>query len=125
MVTCLSHMIKDHSLDIICLQETHKKKYTYSFMRRLDSYKNFVWEFIPSIGKSGGIMCGVRQSKFDITSWVRRKYILQVNTFDANKKIPSTLGVVYGATHDDYKQEFLMELVAATSATLLFLLCFI
>jgi len=63
MVSCLSDLIKDHSLDFICLQETHKKSYKDSFMRRLDAYNNFVWDFIPSVGKAGGILCGVRKNK--------------------------------------------------------------
>src|SRR4051812_30025864 len=97
VVTCLSDMIKDHSLDFVCLQETHKKKYTKSFMRRLDGHKSFIWNSIPFVGKSESIFCGFRQNKFDIISWIKKRYILQVNLFDVDKKMSWALCVVYGA----------------------------
>ena len=66
MMTCFSDLIKDHSLDFLCLQETMKKKFSSSFFRNIDPYKIFEWNWIPSIGKSGGMLCGVKKEKLEI-----------------------------------------------------------
>uniref|UniRef100_A0A453HVY3 Endonuclease/exonuclease/phosphatase domain-containing protein n=1 Tax=Aegilops tauschii subsp. strangulata TaxID=200361 RepID=A0A453HVY3_AEGTS len=68
MATCLSDMISDHSLDFLGLQETMKKKFTPKCLRRIDPFDIFQWNWVPSIGKSGGILCGVRRDTLDIIS---------------------------------------------------------
>ena len=68
MATCLSDMISDHSLDFIGLQETMKEHFTPKCIRRIDPFGLFHWEWIPSVGKSGGILSGVRHDTLDVTS---------------------------------------------------------
>ena len=110
MKTCLSHMIKDHSLDFLCLQETLKKNFLDSYFRKLDPYNLFEWEWIPSIGKAGGILCGVRKEKFEVVAWRKGRFILQVSLYDINMKKIWTLCSVYGAAHEGDKNDFLSEL---------------
>uniref|UniRef100_A0A453R1C1 Endonuclease/exonuclease/phosphatase domain-containing protein n=1 Tax=Aegilops tauschii subsp. strangulata TaxID=200361 RepID=A0A453R1C1_AEGTS len=69
MATCLLDLISDHhSLDFIGLQETMKKNFTPKCIRRIDPFGLFHWEWIPYVGKSGGILSGVRHDTLDITS---------------------------------------------------------
>ena len=86
MATCLSDMISDHSLDFIGLQETMKEHFTPKCIRRIDPFGLFHWEWIPSVGKSGGILGGVRQDTMEIISCTKRKYVLQLNLHDKKKK---------------------------------------
>jgi hypothetical protein len=65
MANCFSEMIRDCCLDFISLQETMNKSYSFSFFRRSDP-SGFFLQLIPSIGKSGGILCGMRQETFGV-----------------------------------------------------------
>lgn len=67
MASCISGLIHSHDLDLVCLQETMKRKYSPAFFRKLDPGDLFQWDWIPSVGKSGGILCGTRCSTFDIS----------------------------------------------------------
>ena len=110
MSSCLSHMIRDHSLDFVCLQETHKKKFQDGYFRKIDPYTAFEWDWFPSVGKSGGILCGVRKERFEVVAWKKGRFILQVVVYDIKIKKIWTLCTVYGAAHDSDKQDFLIEL---------------
>ena len=111
MVPCLADMIKDHSLDFVCIQDTHKRDFKKCFLRRIDCHDIFEWDWIPSIGRSGGMLCGVKKNKFDLVSCVKRKYSMQMNLFDTSINVFWSLCCVYGAAHEEDKQEFLVELV--------------
>uniref|UniRef100_A0A8I6X100 Endonuclease/exonuclease/phosphatase domain-containing protein n=1 Tax=Hordeum vulgare subsp. vulgare TaxID=112509 RepID=A0A8I6X100_HORVV len=63
MATCLTDLIRDHSLDFLRLQETMKKDFSPKCLRRLDPFDLFKWEWIPSRGISGASMwSSVRRS---------------------------------------------------------------
>ena len=66
MATRLSDMISDHSLDFLGLQETMNKNFSPKCLRRIDPFGSFHWNWIPSAGKTGGILYGVRCDKLDI-----------------------------------------------------------
>jgi hypothetical protein len=53
-------LILEHNADFIGLQETMKKKYTYKFFRTIDPNRAFGWYWLPSKGRSGGILCGIK-----------------------------------------------------------------
>lgn len=115
MTTCFSDLIKEHSLDFLCLQETMKKKFPSSFFRKIDPYNTFDWNWIPSASKSGGLFCGVKKEKLEVVSWSLGKYILQVTVFYVEKQCVWALLNVYGAAHDEHKYEFLEELASFCS----------
>ena len=84
-------------------------------MRRIDKYRLFNWNYIPSVGKSGSILCGTKMESFDVVSCVQHKYILLINVFDKHNQVPWTVCTVYGAAHEDQKREFLVELAEVCS----------
>ena len=86
MASCLTDIINANKVDFIGLQETMKKNYKPSFFRRFDPHSEFRWEWIPSIGKSGGILCGSRLETLEVIDVVRGKFILQLNLFDKIKR---------------------------------------
>ena len=86
MKTSLSHIISGHSLDFLCLQETFKKNFLESYFRKLEPHKLLEWEWIPSIGKVGGILCGVKKDKFEVIAWRKGRFILQVSLYDISMK---------------------------------------
>ena len=110
MSTCLTDMIDANGIDFIGLQETMNETYKASFFRKLDPRQRFHWEWNPSRGKSGGILCGISKDNFDILATRSGKYILQLDLLDKIKNCSWSLMIVYGAAHDEYKPEFIAEL---------------
>ena len=66
-------------------------------------------------GKSGGILCGVRKDLFYVGSFQQGEFMLQMNLWDKIKKVKWIFLVVYGATQDENKMNFLSELSAFCS----------
>lgn len=54
----ISNMINEFQLDFIGVQETMKKKFTDQCFRKIDVQKSYAWNWVPSRGKSGGVLCG-------------------------------------------------------------------
>jgi hypothetical protein len=110
MSSYLTELIHEHALDFIGFQETMKREYSSKFFRRLDPGGIFFWKWIPSIGKAGGILCGVRHETLGVVSFKFGKYILRFDLWDNLKKCKWSLLVVYGSAHEEFKKEFLVEL---------------
>ena len=104
MAACHTGMVKDHNLDFICLQETMKKEYKASFFRKIDPGGIFFWKWISSVGKSGGILCGVKQDTFGVLGHKIGDFTLRMDLWDNAKKCKWSLLTVYGPAHDDRKK---------------------
>ena len=85
--TCFSDIIKDHSLDFVGVQETKKNTFEPKYLRRIDPFGSFQWNWIPSVGKSGGILCGVRSDKLEIIFCVKGKHMLHLVLLDRPSKL--------------------------------------
>ncbi|PNT69281.1 hypothetical protein BRADI_3g52631v3, partial [Brachypodium distachyon] len=116
MIVCLSDLFHANSLNFICLQETKKKDYKQCFFRRLDPGNDFFWKWVPSRGRSGGMLCGVRNESFEVSTCKLGNYVLQLNLWDKKKKERWSLLTVYGAAHPEFREEFLAELAAFCNA---------
>jgi hypothetical protein len=55
-------------------------------IRVIDPQKNYLWKWIPSNGKSGGILSGINVNSMDVGSFTEGKFILQLNLWDKIKK---------------------------------------
>ena len=66
MSVIVKDILADNVVDFVGLQETMKKTYSDAFFRKIDTSKKYAWHWIPSEGKSGGILCGVNLEKFDV-----------------------------------------------------------
>ena len=53
-----------------------KKNFSSKCMRKLDPFNTFEWVWIPSCGKSGGIIVGARRDSLDIESHKKGKYMI-------------------------------------------------
>jgi hypothetical protein len=73
---------------------------------------NYFWKWIPSRGKSGGILCGIKNDSLDVSAFKSGKYMLQFVLWNKNKKCTWFLIVVYGAAHEENKTKFLTELAS-------------
>ena len=106
----IKELIWDHRADFIGIQETMKKNYSDKFFRKIDNAKEFSWYWIPSNGKSGGLLSGIRNDRFDVESFDSGEFMITANVFDKNLKKHLSLVNVYGPAQDVLKDSFLAEL---------------
>lgn len=110
MNSFVKELLYEFKVDFIGLQETIKSTYPDSFFRKIDLGKLFAWKWLPAIGKSGGILCGVRVDRFDIINVETGNFSLVANVFDKKFKKSLVLATVPGPAHDEGKEQFLTEL---------------
>ena len=108
--TFLKNLIFQYQFDFIGLQETMVVDCDNSLFRKFDSLQQYLWEWIPSRGKSRGILVGIKTSRFDVGSFKKGDYILQMNLWDKEIRMKWNLMIVYGAAQEEHKIDFLTEL---------------
>ena len=113
--TFLNNLIFEHKFHFIGLQETQQADIDDKTIRLIDPAGNYLWKWIPSKGKSGGILSGINTDIYDVGSFHEGKYILQLNIFDRERKLKWNFLNVYGAPQEENKIEFLTELASFCS----------
>lgn len=81
-----------------------------SIIKNFDPTQLYLWEWAPSIGKSGGILVGINIEFLDVGSFGKADYILQMNLWDKQKREKWNLLIVYGTAQVADKDDFLSEL---------------
>ncbi|KAG5022915.1 hypothetical protein JHK85_019257 [Glycine max] len=61
-------MVKEHHIDLLCLQETKKEIVNKNMCQALWGNSDFSWETCPSANSAGGILCVWNQSSFKVES---------------------------------------------------------
>ena len=79
-------------------------------LKKIDPNGISLWKWIPSRGKSGGILSGVNNDVLEVGSFIEGKYMLQMTLWDKSKKIKWNFINVYGSAQEENKREFLTEL---------------
>jgi hypothetical protein len=62
----IKNLLSETGADFIGLQETMKRKYTDKFFRNIDPNRFYAWLWLPSQGRSGGILCGIKKENMDL-----------------------------------------------------------
>ena len=71
----LHDMIVDNKIDILAIQETKKENFTTRILDFI-STKFDIWQWVPSIGRSGGILFGCDSTKFRYLSHTTHQFSL-------------------------------------------------
>lgn len=109
----LQNVIQGLEVDFLGIQETMRKTFTAGFFRGIDPLNQFAWKWVPSYGKSGGILGGFRIERFDILDHSMGRYHIKVKVWDTKLKLKYYVIIVYGSAQEEMKDEFLVELGAA------------
>jgi hypothetical protein len=102
---------RDYNLDFPAISETGKRDYAQSFLDRLSGGINFQWFSRPPRGRSGGMLLGVRADTMDVLASSDGEYHIKLTIRNKADDFIWSLVVVYGAAQDDFKADFLCELV--------------
>jgi len=79
-------------------------------LKNIDPNGIYLWKWISSRGKSGGILSGVNNDVLEVGSFIEGKYMLQMTLWDTSKKIKWNFINVYGSSQEENKREFLTKL---------------
>ena len=111
----LKDLILEHNFHFIALQETMVENIEDKILRKIDPKETYLWKWLPSRGKSGGILSGVNLEVLDVGSFHEEKYLLQLTLWDKQMKQKWDFINMYGAAHEENKLEFLTELARVCS----------
>jgi exonuclease III len=105
-------LIGDENFDFLCFQETMMHDFSYSCIRQVDPRRNYLWDWLPAIERSSGILSRFKLERFDVGVRNQGKFILQHTLWDKMLSKKWSVLNIYGAAHDDQKDDFLVELAA-------------
>jgi hypothetical protein len=93
----IAHCVNDHKLDFVAISET--------------SRRDFVWTSQPPRGCSGGILLGVHVDTMEVIAHSGGDYHIKLHVRNRADNFVWSLVAVYGAAQDEFKANFLRELV--------------
>ena len=114
--TLIKDLLRNHKIDIVCLQETIKQDFTDFELQGLEVGENFYWCWLPAVGHSGGMLLGLRDSVFEVESTDRGQYFLSANFLHRPYNFPMTIIGVYGPANHSASAEFLDEISAKVAS---------
>lgn len=99
----LIDVLRDNKIDIVAIQETKKDTFSNRFLRSYSSHID-LWHWIPSIGRSGGVLFGYTSSKFDIIDVQLKIHSLTIILHDKQQQIDWMFTTAYAPIDRSLKQ---------------------
>ncbi|KAJ1297557.1 hypothetical protein BS78_01G385700 [Paspalum vaginatum] len=109
----ISEALRDHNLDFLAVMETGKQDMSKVNLAHLSGGADFTWHCLPSRGRSGGILLGVRVNALDVSLIVEGEFYIKFHLCNRTDNFKWILMAVYGPAQDEIKSAFLTELVRA------------
>lgn len=106
----LRNLILEHNFHLIALQETMQESIEDKIIRSIDPNQEYLWKWISSRGRSGGILSGVNLELYDVGSFFERNFALQLNLWYKKNKVKWNFINLHGAAQEENKNDFLAEL---------------
>jgi hypothetical protein len=107
----IAHCINDHNLDFVTISETGRRDFSQTLLDRLSGGVEFEWTSRPPRGRSGGILLGVRTDTMEVLARLGGDYHIKLHICNKADNFTWSLVVVYGAAQEEFKADFLRELV--------------
>jgi hypothetical protein len=83
-----------------------KRKVDSSIWRKFDLDNSYNWLWSLSVGHSGGILCGIKSSRFNVIAFSVGIYFVKAKVSDLKLQKEYWLIIVYGAAQDEDKDLF-------------------
>lgn len=75
----LSDFLQRNKIDVIFLQETIKQDFALQELESLEFGDKFFWSWLPTVGHSGGMLLGFRDSMFEVGSMEKGNFFLSAS----------------------------------------------
>lgn len=105
----LHDIIVDHKIDLIAIQETKKEKFNNRVLKSISTHFD-IWEWVPSIGRSSGILFGCDSSKFSYISHTAHQFSLDIHLECKTDGHKWQVTIVYGPVDRSKKPDLWIEL---------------
>jgi mannosylglycoprotein endo-beta-mannosidase len=105
----LRETIREEGVCFIGLCETIKSNYTPNWLKKIAGNRNFAWESVPPVGRSGGILLGVDTDYHEILETETGEHFIRMKLSDRMSRLGWNLIVVYGPAQLEDKESFLEE----------------
>jgi len=102
----ITNKIEESSCSIICIQETKRDSFDTPFVRKFAPRRFDNFDFIPSIGASGGILVMWNSSHFTGVVLERKQYALTIQFTSVHNLDSWKLSTVYGPCQEPLRSEF-------------------
>lgn len=99
--------IVEAQCDIICLQETKKENFDAPFLRKICPAVFDCFDFLPSVGASGGILVAWKGNTFDAIRLSHNNYSLTLEFCSRHNNTKWTLTCIYAPCTPEGKGAFL------------------
>jgi hypothetical protein len=107
----IAHCINDHNLGFVAISETGRRDFSQTLLDRLSGGVEFEWTSRPPRGRSGGILLGVRTDTMEVLARSDGDYHIKLHIRNKADNFTWSLVAVYGAAQEEFKADFLRELV--------------
>jgi hypothetical protein len=107
----IAHCINDHNLDFVAISETCRRDFSQRLLDCLSGGVDFEWTSQPPRGRSGGILLGVRTDTMEVLARSGGDYHIKLHIRNRADNFTWSLVTVYGAAQDEFKADFLREMV--------------
>jgi exonuclease III len=103
----LSNKIDESGCDIICLQETKRESFDLDYIKKICPKKFNKFEYLPSVGSSGGIIVIWNGSLFSVEIAFQNEFSLSINFKSLLSNESWILTNIYGPCQAERKALFL------------------
>jgi len=107
--------IWQENIDVVGLQETIKEDFSPQLLQEIDGGLNFVWHWVPSRGRSGGILMGVKGDVLELEEYSMGDYHIQMTIRNKLNNFRWVSMCVYGPAQHDKSRDFIDELTTTCS----------
>jgi hypothetical protein len=107
----IAHCIIDHKLDFVAISETGRRDFSQTLLDRLSGGVEFEWTSRLPRGRSGGILLGVRTDTMEVLASSGGDYHIKLHIRNRADNFLWSLVAIYGAAQEEFKADFLCELV--------------
>jgi exonuclease III len=99
--------IVESNCDIICLQEIKREVFDHSYLKKFCPVSFDCFEYIPSVGASGGLMVIWKSNKFSRSVIFQNAYAMSIEFSSTMSNVQWVLTNVYVPCTPEGKEEFL------------------
>lgn len=99
--------IEESSCSVFCLQETKKEPFDQQFVRKFAPWRHDCFDFVPSIGASGGILIGWNSSHFVGQVIDKQAFGITISFTSSHNMDNRNLTTVYGPCIEPARSEFI------------------
>lgn len=101
----LKDLIIDNKVDLVAIQETKKEEFNNRCLQEI-SYRTDKWIWLPSLGRSGGILVGWDSNKIKEISHSIHRFCVNLTLENKLDNVSWQFIVVYGLVLRQYKAKF-------------------